>query len=285
MLCSVERKACTGDTSVCGTQASVSVLENLMYDHGLLKRSLNAIRHIINELEGEDCCEKRTQKLHFLLKEIYKIFHNYIHPIHEELEEKFVFKPLIEANIRAAECKELWSQHKLGKRLSAVLENPTKYNHHKLCQALTVLCDMYDYHEAIEDTQVFPALYKVVDVIEMERNLLQDASSVDPQIACHMIRKITAVEQELGIFLAIETKKSQDLISKLKLGGGGIDNSDDDDFQSRDENFQVEKCDARKCRKERADDDSGMEIEWVKKNRKHNSHKSHKKHNKRDESY
>ncbi|HEY9304453.1 MAG TPA: hemerythrin domain-containing protein [Mycobacterium sp.] len=142
-------------------EASVTPPEDLMREHGVLKRVLLIYREGIRRLQAGD-----ETPLH-ALNAGAGIIRSFVEDYHEHLEEQYVFPKLEQANKLADTTAVLRTQHQRGRTLtdrvlSATTAVPDKSARENLIQDLTAFIRMYEPHEAREDTVVFPALRDVV---------------------------------------------------------------------------------------------------------------------------
>jgi hemerythrin-like domain-containing protein len=144
-------------------EVSVTPPEDLMREHGVLKRVLLIYREGIRRLQGGD--ESPAQALNAGAG----IIRSFIEDYHEHLEEQYVFPKLEQANKLADTTAVLRTQHQRGRSLTdRVLAASTagaatsKAAREALIQDMSAFIRMYEPHEAREDTVVFPALREVV---------------------------------------------------------------------------------------------------------------------------
>jgi hemerythrin-like domain-containing protein len=144
-------------------EVSVTPPEDLMREHGVLKRVLLIYREGIRRLQAGD--EAPVQALNAGAG----IIRNFIENYHEHLEEQYVFPKLEQANKLADTTAVLRTQHKRGRTLTdrvlaatTAAAAPGKPARESLIQDMAAFIRMYEPHEAREDTVVFPALRDVV---------------------------------------------------------------------------------------------------------------------------
>ena len=144
-------------------EVSVTPPEDLMREHGVLKRVLLIYREGIRRLQAGD--EAPVQALNAGAG----IIRNFIEDYHEHLEEQYVFPKLEQANKLADTTAVLRTQHERGRMLTDrvlaatnAAAAPGKPARESLIQDMAAFIRMYEPHEAREDTVVFPALRDVV---------------------------------------------------------------------------------------------------------------------------
>lgn len=140
--------------------ADVTANEDLMREHGVLRRALLVYREAATRLRQDpnsitpDILEKAAQ--------LIRVFGEDYHE--KKLEEAHVF-PLLKKFRNPAESyvDDLMAQHTRGREITDYILSVTKSDRitssatTPLITALESFARMYDYHSAIEDTIVFPA--------------------------------------------------------------------------------------------------------------------------------
>lgn len=144
-------------------EVPVTPPEDLMREHGVLKRVLLIYREGIRRLQAED-----ETPIH-AINAGAGIIRSFIEDYHEHLEEQYVFPRLEQANKLADTTAVLRTQHQRGRTLTdRVLAATTgaaasgKPVRDALIQDMAAFIRMYEPHEAREDTVVFPALRDVL---------------------------------------------------------------------------------------------------------------------------
>jgi hemerythrin-like domain-containing protein len=141
------------------------------------------------------------------------VIHHYLQDFHENMEERFIFKPMEQAHIEFSSIQELKVQHGTGHELIARITQLAKTG--KLGPELAGYLDsfgrMYRYHAAWEDTVVFPAfdamerrneLAELAGTFELEEksilgdtgfeSFVGDIAGVEKQLAIYDLAKWTA---------------------------------------------------------------------------------------------
>lgn len=179
--------------------------EDLMREHGVLKRVLLIYREGIRRVEAGD--ELPVQALNAGAA----IIRSFIEDYHEQLEEKHVFPKLEQAGKLADVTAVLRTQHARGRvltdRVSAATSTAPALDQVKrdaVVQDMSAFIRMYEPHEAREDTVVFPALRQVVpanefrdmaDMFEDEEHRRFGQAGFEG-----VVDKVADIEKSLGIY-------------------------------------------------------------------------------------
>ncbi|MFF4615547.1 hemerythrin domain-containing protein [Nonomuraea jabiensis] len=144
-----------------GQEVPVTPPEDLMREHGVLKRVLLIYREGIRRINAGE--QVPTQPLHAGAG----IIRTFIEEYHERLEERFVFPRLVKAGKLADTVSVLVQQHRRGRvltgRILDATAKPTAQQARRdLVANLAAFIRMYEPHEAREDTVVFPAMREVI---------------------------------------------------------------------------------------------------------------------------
>jgi hemerythrin-like domain-containing protein len=146
-------------------EPEVSAAEDLMREHGILRRVLLVYSAAATRLMNDDA-ELPTAEL----RKAAELFRRFGEDYHERvLEEKHVFPLLIdEGGEHAALAQTLTDQHERGREINYYVSAVTAdgaispANRAALSGALVSFVRMYQHHAAIEDTVAFPAWKKLV---------------------------------------------------------------------------------------------------------------------------
>ncbi|BCO36950.1 hypothetical protein BMW24_011490 [Mycobacterium heckeshornense] len=140
-------------------EPSVTPPEDLMREHGVLKRVLLIYREAIRRLEAGEPIPVKP------LAAGAGIIRNFIEDYHEHLEEQYVFPRLEQAGKLTDVTAILRTQHQRGRALTdrvlaatSAPAAPDPQSRERLMRDLSAFVRMYEPHEAREDTVVFPAL-------------------------------------------------------------------------------------------------------------------------------
>lgn len=137
----------------------VTPAEDLMREHGALRRILLIYRYYGDRLAGTDAVDFEP------LKHAARLVRTFVEDYHEKLEETYLFPRFRKAGQLVALVDTLQAQHNAGRRLTAEVidfhpgitggREPLRAN---LAQFLR----MYEPHAAREDTVLFPAFAKLM---------------------------------------------------------------------------------------------------------------------------
>ncbi|MFI6450583.1 hemerythrin domain-containing protein [Streptosporangium amethystogenes] len=151
-------------------EAPVTPPEDLMREHGVLKRVLLIYREGIRRIEGGEPLPAQP------LNAGARIIRDFIENYHEHLEEQYVFPRLREAGKLTDTLSVLLLQHQRGRvltgrtlRATSASATPHTRARRELVADMAAFIRMYEPHEAREDTVVFPAFRDVVPAKEFLR--------------------------------------------------------------------------------------------------------------------
>jgi hemerythrin-like domain-containing protein len=190
------------------TASSAAVIppdDDLMREHGVLKRVLLCYREMIPLLQsGAPLSVAHIQ-------DAALIIHDYIEGFHEGLEEGYVFPRLLRVTEFAGTVTTLLTQHARGRVITQfLLANATGKQVAKpgvkaqLGTAMQAFDRMYEPHEAREDTVVFPAFRRLVPAAELA-DLGQHFADLEHQQFgtdefTAMVNRVADIENALGIY-------------------------------------------------------------------------------------
>src|SRR5205807_6924828 len=150
-------------------EENVSTNEDLMREHGILKRVLLIYDEFIRRIRSNQDFPPQA------VTDGAKIIRNFIEQYHEKLEETYLFPRFRKAGKLVDLVDVLLGQHQAGRRVTAriqqlataaVVKDATK--RHDLSDALQSFIRMYRPHEAREDTVLFPAFHSIVSKNEYD---------------------------------------------------------------------------------------------------------------------
>jgi hemerythrin-like domain-containing protein len=186
-------------------EVPVTPPEDLMREHGVLKRILLIYREGIRRLQASDQAPGQA------LNASAQIVRSFIEDYHEHLEEQYVFPKLQQAGKLDDITTVLRTQHQRGRTLTdrvlaattgpGVPDQPAR---EALVQDMSAFIRMYEPHEAREDTVVFPALRDVVPAKEL-RDLAETFEDEEhrrfgPNGFQGVVDKVADIEKTLGIY-------------------------------------------------------------------------------------
>jgi len=152
----------TGASAAAPKPADVNATEDLMREHGVLRRVLLIYREGVRRLEMRDAPIVPLAAAASLIQ-------RFIEGYHERLEEKFVFPRFKNHSTLGPLTKILLDQHVAGRRLTAAILAETaappkgQTERAMLCSQLSAFVRMYEPHAAREDTDLFPAFHALFD--------------------------------------------------------------------------------------------------------------------------
>jgi hemerythrin-like domain-containing protein len=186
-------------------KAEVTANEDLMREHGVLRRALIVYRESAARLRGSPAAVPPDA-----LVTTARLFRAFGEDYHEKkLEEAFVFPAVKKlAGAPSALVDVLVAQHRRGREITdyvlAVASGPKlSANAAELAKALESFARMYEAHAAMEDTVIYPAWKGSLSAKDYEE-LGDRFEDVERQQFGHdgfedAVRQITGVENELGI--------------------------------------------------------------------------------------
>jgi hemerythrin-like domain-containing protein len=184
-------------------EEDVSTNEDLMREHGVLKRVLLVYREIIRRIDAKaDFPPQAVGNGATIIKE-------FIEQYHEKLEEDHLFPRFRKAGKLVDLVNTLQAQHEAGRRVTerilAVVRNVrTDEDRRNLAADLGAFVRMYEPHEAREDTVLFPELHKIVSPHEYDA-MGEQFEKIERQTfhgdGFDIYRdKVAAIERQLGIY-------------------------------------------------------------------------------------
>jgi hemerythrin-like domain-containing protein len=184
-------------------EENVSTNEDLMREHGVLKRVLLAYDEVIRRIRANQDFPPQ------MVTDCANIIRKFIEEYHEKLEENHLFPRFRKAGILVDLVNVLQTQHEAGRRitdrvLATVQSLKTRDDRKKLADDLHAFVRMYAPHEAREDTVLFPELHKIVSPHEYDA-LGEQFDKIEQQTFGGdgfdiYVDKVSAVEKQLGIY-------------------------------------------------------------------------------------
>jgi hemerythrin-like domain-containing protein len=182
----------------------VSTNEDLMREHGILKRVLIAYDEIIRRIRaGQDFPPQAVT-------DGATIIRKFIEEYHEKLEEDHLFPRFRKAGKLVDLVTVLNAQHQAGRRVTErIMANAagglkSADDRNRLAADLEAFNRMYSPHEAREDTVLFPALHQIVSPHEYDA-LGEEFDKIERQTFGGdgfdiYVDKVAALEKRLGIY-------------------------------------------------------------------------------------
>jgi len=188
-----------------GEEVPVTPPEDLMREHGVLKRVLLVYREGIRRVQAGDQVPAQA------LNASAGIIRGFIEDYHEHLEEHYVFPKLEQAGKLTDLTTVLRTQHQRGRVLTDRVLAATggagtldQSAQSALVQDMSAFIRMYEPHEAREDTVVFPALREVVPAKEFRdlAEIFEDEEHrrFGPAGFEGMVDRVADIEKSLGIY-------------------------------------------------------------------------------------
>lgn len=185
-------------------EEEVSPNEDLMREHGVLKRVLLVYQEIIDRIY------KKSEFPPDAVVDSANIIRKFIEDYHEKLEEDYLFPRLKKADTRVELVDVLTTQHKKGRIVTDKILNLAKSNFKsdddkkQLRSYLYSFIRMYNPHEAREDTILFPAFKKIVSKNEYD-SLGEEFEEKEHKLFGEdgfdvMVDKVEGIEKKLGIY-------------------------------------------------------------------------------------
>lgn len=136
-------------------KATVSPLEDLMREHGVLARLLLVYDDIAEKLAG-----KKTISLD-IVKSAATVIRNFVEEYHNKLEEEYVFPRFLKNSVMNETIGVLLDQHRAGRAATDRIMAMTS-NLKEIPPALRGYTRMFRAHAAWEESVVYPAFRGIV---------------------------------------------------------------------------------------------------------------------------
>jgi hemerythrin-like domain-containing protein len=183
-------------------EAEVGPPEDLMREHGVLKRVLLIYGEVLRRIDAKQDFPPET------LGDAARIIRSFVEDYHEKLEEDFLFPHFEKANLLVDLVKV---QHQAGRQVTDVtmrfanlqsLKNESERG--QLIASMQQFIRMYNPHEAREDTVLFPAFRKIVSPHEFDA-LGEDFEKKEDELFGEegfekVVDRVAAIEKRLGIY-------------------------------------------------------------------------------------
>jgi hemerythrin-like domain-containing protein len=179
----------------------VSTNEDLMREHGILKRVLLAYGEVILRIRGGRDFPPDT------VTAGANVVRKFVEDYHEKLEEDHLFPRFRKAGKLVDLVEVLYAQHQAGRRvtdriLATAASLKTADDRNRLARDLEAFNRMYAPHEAREDTVLFPALHAIVspheyDAMGEQFEKIERTTFGGDDI---YLDKVEALEKRLGIY-------------------------------------------------------------------------------------
>jgi len=157
----------------------VSAVEDLMREHGVLRRILLIYEECVRRL-GEKAKDADISPVGASLLHSTSLVRRFIEEYHEKLEEEFLFPEFEKRNILVPLVKVLKEQHGAGRALTDTifrLTDPSATHElfylpgsqREIIKCCRAFLRMYRPHAAREDTVLFPALKKILSAKQLDK--------------------------------------------------------------------------------------------------------------------
>ncbi len=152
-----------------GAGGDVPPTEDLMREHGVLRRLLLVYEEAIRKLPSGDAA------MVDVIAGAANIVHRFVEGYHEKLEEDFVFPKLEQAGKLVDLTQVLRIQHAAGRKVTDAIREATRQKslgperRQSLTANLQAFIRMYAPHAAWEDTELFPAFRQLYTAAELDR--------------------------------------------------------------------------------------------------------------------
>src|SRR6266481_3512700 len=186
-------------------EAAVGPPEDLMREHGVLKRVLLIYGEVLRRIDAKQDFPPEA------LGDAARIIRSFVEDYHEKREEDFLFPRFEKANLLVDLVKVLRTQHQAGRQVTDVtmrfansqsLKNESERG--QLITSMQQFIRMYNPHEAREDTVLFPAFRKIVSPHEFDA-LGEDFEKKEDELFGEdgfekVVDKVAGIEKRLGIY-------------------------------------------------------------------------------------
>jgi hemerythrin-like domain-containing protein len=179
--------------------------EDLMREHGVLKRVLLIYAEVLRRLDAKEDFPPDA------LADAAAIIRSFVEDYHEKLEENFLFPRFEKANLLVDLVKVLRTQHQAGRRVTDITLRFAKTGSLKndseraqLIDSMQQFIRMYNPHEAREDTVLFPAFRTIVSLHEFD-SLGEDFEKKENELFGEdgfekVVDKVAGIEKRFGIY-------------------------------------------------------------------------------------
>ena len=185
------------------TEEEVSPTEDLMREHGVLRRILLVYGEVIRRVDAGDAVDAEP------VAKAATIVRAFIEDYHEKDEEEFVFPRFRKAGKLTGLVDVLLQQHQVGRTLTAqvqrlatpgTLQEPE--SRVEMAQTMRLFRRMYEPHAAREDTVLFPAFAQLLS--EKELHALMDTFEQKEKALPlgdfeKMVTEVGAIEKAFGL--------------------------------------------------------------------------------------
>jgi hemerythrin-like domain-containing protein len=204
--CSTTKKSLTSANPQQAKPGEVTAIEDLMREHGILRRALFVYSEITPRLRRNPSAVSADA-----LQKTAKLFRTFGEDYHEKkLEEAFIFPAVKKAGGDPAGLTDiLIAQHNRGREITDYIisitqqENLNSDNTEQLAMVLRLFVRMYRPHAAREDTIVFPAWKQTLSQEQLDE-MNDKFEDIEHEMFGedgfeNAVKQITDIEIELGL--------------------------------------------------------------------------------------
>jgi hemerythrin-like domain-containing protein len=186
-------------------EEEVSPAEDLMREHGVLKRVLLVYGEAVRRIDAKQDLPPDP------ILDAARLVRSFVEDYHEKLEENFLFPRFRKANTLVELVDVLLQQHQGGRKLTDITVRLANLDSLRDANAKRQLRDsmhqfirMYSPHEAREDTVLFPAFRKIVSKSEYDA-LGEDFEAKEHELFGEdgfekMVDRVAKIEKALGLY-------------------------------------------------------------------------------------
>ena len=184
-------------------EEEVSPTEDLMREHGVLRRILLVYGEVIRRVDAGNSVEAEP------IAKAATIVRAFIEDYHEKDEEEFVFPRFRKAGKLTGLVDVLLNQHQAGRTLTAQIQRlattaalKQPESRAEMAQTMRLFRRMYEPHAAREDTVLFPAFAQLLS--EKELHALMDTFEQKEKALPlgdfeKMVTEVGAIEKAFGL--------------------------------------------------------------------------------------
>jgi hemerythrin-like domain-containing protein len=185
-------------------EEEVSPTEDLMREHGVLRRILLVYGECIRRVDGNQ--ELKPEPV----ARAAQIVRAFVEDYHERDEEEYLFPRFRKAGKMTDLVDVLQRQHEAGRKLTATIQRlatppalASPPQRREMAEAMRQFNHMYEPHAAREDTVLFPAFARLVGKRELHR--LQETFEQKERALPlgdfeKMVAEVASLERALGIY-------------------------------------------------------------------------------------
>jgi hemerythrin-like domain-containing protein len=202
--------ASPGAAAAAGKGEDVGAVEDLMREHGVIRRVLVIYREVASRLRTKpaEVPPDALQKAATLMRSFGEDYHE------KQLEEANIFPALKAAGSRVAVVETLTAQHRRGREITEYVLSSARRSigpqaAGPLARTLDAFARMYEEHTSIEDTIIFPAWKKLFTPQQLDEigDRFEDIEhrTFGKDGFDDAVDQVGAIEKALGIELAALT--------------------------------------------------------------------------------